>query len=140
VGDDSHLVLHQKLLGEVGSLRRGVVMVKQPCLFPPKFGATSSYIFTQWPQNVAVEPGIHLLACWVRCFALPQLLYRWWHQSGIFLIPHHIFLKIILLKFITFHYKYSNTTCSSFTIYTLVTLYIQQMNITMTVYQSVLNE
>jgi hypothetical protein len=35
-----------------------------------------SYVFTQSPQKVAVEPGIHSLACWERCFALPQLLYR----------------------------------------------------------------
>jgi hypothetical protein len=27
------------------------------------------------------------VACWDRCFALPQLLYRWRHQSGIFWIP-----------------------------------------------------
>jgi hypothetical protein len=77
-------VFCQKLLVEDGSVRRGVVMVKQPGLFSPKFGATSSHVFTQSPQNVAVEPGIHILACWDRCFALPQLLYRLRHQSGIF--------------------------------------------------------
>jgi hypothetical protein len=38
VGDDSHLVFRQKLLGENGSVRRGVVMVKQPGLLSPKFG------------------------------------------------------------------------------------------------------
>jgi hypothetical protein len=37
--------------------------------------------------KVAVEPVIHSLACWDRCFALPQLLCRWQHQSGIFWIP-----------------------------------------------------
>jgi hypothetical protein len=42
-----------------------------------KFGNTSSHVFTQLPQNVAVEPGINSLAFWERCFALPQLLYRW---------------------------------------------------------------
>jgi hypothetical protein len=31
--------------------------------------------------------GIHSLACWDQCFARPQLLYRWRHQSGIFWIP-----------------------------------------------------
>ena len=36
MGDDSHFVFHQKLLGEDGSVRRGVVMVQQP-----KFEATS---------------------------------------------------------------------------------------------------
>jgi hypothetical protein len=86
VGNDSDLLFRQKLLGEDGSVRRGVV-VKQPGLFSQKFGATSSHVFTQLPQNFAVEPGIHSLACWDRCFALPQLLYRWRHQSGIFWIP-----------------------------------------------------
>jgi hypothetical protein len=49
-------------------------------------GATSSRVSTQSTQNVAVEPGIHSLACWDRCLALPQLLYRWRNQSGIFWI------------------------------------------------------
>jgi hypothetical protein len=55
VGDDSHFVFHQKLLGEDGSVRRGAVMVKQPGLFSPKFGTKSSHVFMQSPQNVAVE-------------------------------------------------------------------------------------
>jgi hypothetical protein len=80
-------VLRQKLLGEKGSVRRGVVMVKQPGLLSPKFGATSSHVFTQSPQNVALEPGIHSLACWDKLFVLPQLLYRWQHQFRIFWIP-----------------------------------------------------
>ena len=45
-------------------MRWGVVMVKQPGLFSPKFEATSSRVFTQLPQNFTVEPGIHSLACW----------------------------------------------------------------------------
>jgi hypothetical protein len=44
-GDDSHFACRQKLLGEDGSVRRGVVMVKQPVMFSPKFGATSSCVF-----------------------------------------------------------------------------------------------
>jgi hypothetical protein len=88
-GNDSHFVFGQKLLGENGSVRRGVVMVKQPGLFSPKFGA-SSHVFSELPQNVAVEPGIHSLACWDRCFALPQLMYRWRRQSGIFWITPRI--------------------------------------------------
>jgi hypothetical protein len=72
-------VFHQKLLGDDGSVRRGVVMVKQPGLFSPKFGLMSSHVFMQLPQNVAVESGINSLACWEQ--------YRWWHQSGIFWIP-----------------------------------------------------
>jgi hypothetical protein len=62
VGDDSYLGFRQKLLGEDGSVRRGVVIVKQRDLFSPKFGATSSHVFTQSPQTFAVEPGIHSLA------------------------------------------------------------------------------
>jgi hypothetical protein len=50
----------QKLLGEDGSVRWGVIMVKQPGLFSPKFGATSSHVCTQSPQNVAVEPSASL--------------------------------------------------------------------------------
>jgi hypothetical protein len=77
MGDDSYFLFRQKLLGEDGNVRLGVVMVKQPDLFSPKFGATSSHVFTQSPQNFAVEPVIHSLTCMDRCFALPQLLYRW---------------------------------------------------------------
>jgi hypothetical protein len=80
-------LFRQKLLGEVENVRRDVVMVEQPGVFSPKFGATSSHVFTQSTQNVAVEPGIHSLSCWDRCFALTQLLYKWRHHSGIFWIP-----------------------------------------------------
>jgi hypothetical protein len=45
-GNDSHFVFRQKMLGEDGSVRRGVVMVKQTGLFSPNFGATSSHVFT----------------------------------------------------------------------------------------------
>jgi hypothetical protein len=89
MGDVSHFVFRQKLLGEGGS-------VKQTGVFSPKFGATSSHVFTQSPQNVAVEPGNRSLACWDRCFALLQLLYRWRHQSGIFWIPPRTFRCIML--------------------------------------------
>jgi hypothetical protein len=89
-GGRQPFVFRQKLLGEDRSVRWGVVIVKQPGLFSPKFGVTSSHVFTQSPQNVAVEPGIHSLAFWGRCFALPQLLYRWRHQSGIFWVPPRI--------------------------------------------------
>jgi hypothetical protein len=56
VGDDSHFLFRQKLLGEDESVRRGVVMVKQLGLFSPKFGATSSYVFTQSPQKSQQNP------------------------------------------------------------------------------------
>jgi hypothetical protein len=90
VGDDSHFEFLQKPLGEDGSVRRGVVMVKQPGPFSPKFGAMSSQVSTQSPPNVAVETRIHILACWEKSFVPPQLLYRWRHQSGILWIPHRI--------------------------------------------------
>ena len=50
-------------------VRTEAFMLKQPSLFSPKFGATSSHILTQSSQNVAVEPGIHILACWDKFFA-----------------------------------------------------------------------
>jgi hypothetical protein len=53
----------QKLLGEDGSVRRRVVMVKQSGVFSPNFGGDIFASFTQSPQNVAVEPEIHGLAC-----------------------------------------------------------------------------
>jgi hypothetical protein len=34
---------------------------------------------------------IHSLACWYKFFVLPQLLYRWRHQSRIFWIPSCVF-------------------------------------------------
>jgi len=68
VGNDNHIVFRQKLLGEDGSVRQGFVMVKQPGLFLPQFGATFLHVFTQSPQNVAVEPRIHSLACWDKFF------------------------------------------------------------------------
>ena len=74
-------------------MRQGVVTVKQPGLFSPKFGATSSHIFTRSPQNIAVEPGIHSLACWVKFFVQNPLdikesdhhaLDIVFHMSGLF--------------------------------------------------------
>jgi hypothetical protein len=62
VRDDSNFLFRYKLLVEDGSVRRCVVMVKQPGLFSPKFGATSSNLFTQSSQNFAVDPGIHIRA------------------------------------------------------------------------------
>jgi len=43
-------------------------MVKQPGLFSPKLGATSSHVFTQSPKNFTVEAGIHILAWWDNFF------------------------------------------------------------------------
>jgi hypothetical protein len=47
VGDGSYFVFCQKVLGEDGSVRWGVVMVKKPGLFLPKFRAMSLHVFTQ---------------------------------------------------------------------------------------------
>jgi hypothetical protein len=91
MGDDGHFVFRQKLLVEDERARRGVATVKQPDLFSPKFWNTSSHVFTKSPQNIAVEPGIHSFVCWDKLFVLPQLLYRWRHQSGIFWIPPRIY-------------------------------------------------
>ena len=52
MGDDSHFVFHQKLLGEDRSVRWGIVMVKQPGLFSPKSGATSSHVFKHLPHHM----------------------------------------------------------------------------------------
>jgi hypothetical protein len=90
VGDDSHFVFRQKLLSEDVSVRRGVFMVKQPDLFSPKSRGDVFARFHVVAAKVAVEPGIHSLACWDKFFVLPQLLYRWRHQFGIFWISLRI--------------------------------------------------
>jgi hypothetical protein len=97
VRDESE-VFRQKMLGEDGSVRRGVVLVKQPGLFSPKLGATSSHVFTQSPQKIAVEPGIHSLACWDKLFVPPQPLHRWRYQSGIFWIQPSLPVRLILRR------------------------------------------
>ena len=68
MGDNSSFVFRQILVGEDSSVRWCIVMVKQPVLFSPKLGTMSSHFFTQSPQNFAVEPGIHSLACWDKFF------------------------------------------------------------------------
>jgi hypothetical protein len=63
MGDESHFVFRQKLLGEDGSVRRGHCRGEAARFVLAKFGATSSHVFTQSSQNVAVEPEIHTLTC-----------------------------------------------------------------------------
>jgi hypothetical protein len=80
--------------------------------------ATSSHVFTQSPQKVAVESGIHSLACWDRCFALPHLLHTWRYQSGIFWILPRIgnmklYCRQSLIKMIL-HYGISYNTSSEY--------------------------
>jgi len=64
VGNNSNFVFCQKLVGEDGSVRPGVFIVKQPDLFSPNLGSMSSHFFTQSKQNFAVEPGIHGSVYW----------------------------------------------------------------------------
>jgi len=96
MGDDSNIVFRQKPMGEDGSVRRGFFMVKQAGVFSPKFMSTSSHVFTQSPQNFAVEPGIHSLACWDKFFVHNPLdvkesddhaLDIAFHLSGLFFWP-----------------------------------------------------
>jgi hypothetical protein len=77
-------------------VRRGVVMVKQPGLLSPKFGATSSHVYTQPLPNVAAEAGVHSLACWNKFFVLPPLLYRWRHKSGVLWILRSVCIYIYM--------------------------------------------
>jgi hypothetical protein len=48
VGEDSHVAFGNKFPGENRSVRECVVMMQQPVLLPPKFGAKFSHIFKQW--------------------------------------------------------------------------------------------
>ena len=82
------------MVGEDKSVRRGIFMVKQPGMFLPKLGVMSSHVFTQSPQNFAVEPGIHTLVCWDKFFVHNHLdvkesddhaLEIAFHLSGLFL-------------------------------------------------------
>jgi hypothetical protein len=47
VGDNSHVVFGQKFPGEKGTVRRCVIVMQQPVLLSPKFGAKPSHIFVQ---------------------------------------------------------------------------------------------
>jgi hypothetical protein len=49
--------------GEKVRMRRCVVVMQQSVLLSPKFGAKSSHIFTQLPQNFTAVRGIDCLAC-----------------------------------------------------------------------------
>jgi hypothetical protein len=48
-GGDSHAVFGKKFPGKKGSVRRCIVVMQQPVLLSPKFGAKSSHIFMQSP-------------------------------------------------------------------------------------------
>jgi hypothetical protein len=62
-GDDSHIVFGQKFPGEKVNVKQCDIVMQQPVRLSPKFGAKSSYIFTQSPLNVAMVCGIDCLAC-----------------------------------------------------------------------------
>jgi hypothetical protein len=49
VGGDSHGAFGKKFLGGKGSVRWCVVVMQQPVLLSPKFGAKHSHIFMQLP-------------------------------------------------------------------------------------------
>jgi hypothetical protein len=49
VADNSHIVCGKKYPAAKGNVRQGIVVMKQPVLLSPKFGAKSSHIFTQSP-------------------------------------------------------------------------------------------
>jgi hypothetical protein len=49
LGDNSHVVFGKTFPGGKGSVRRCVVVMQQPIVLSPKFGAKSSHIFTQSP-------------------------------------------------------------------------------------------
>jgi hypothetical protein len=96
VGDTSNFVFRQKLVGENGSVRRCVVMVKQPGLFSLKLKTMSSHFLAKSSQNFAVEPEIHSLACWDKFFMQSPLdvkesddhaLKIAFHLSGLFFWP-----------------------------------------------------
>jgi hypothetical protein len=48
---------------------------------------------TLLPVSLIYSPSLKIATD--RCFALPQLLYRWRHQSGIFLIPPRIHCSLL---------------------------------------------
>jgi hypothetical protein len=61
VGTDCRFVFGQKFPGKIGSVRRCVVVMQYPVLLPTKFGAKSSHIISQSPQNFTVLCRID---CW----------------------------------------------------------------------------
>lgn len=87
-GDDSHVVLDQKLLGVGRTMTRGVcqggaalafssavvggsvspIFMQSPPTFSrsprPRFHAIPAHILTQSQQNITVEAGLHILGTW----------------------------------------------------------------------------
>jgi hypothetical protein len=61
--DDSHVAFGWKIPGEKWSKRQCIVVMQQPVLLSPKFGAKSLHIFTQSPWNISVVWGIDCLGC-----------------------------------------------------------------------------
>jgi hypothetical protein len=68
VEDDSHVVSDQIFLDQCGSVRRCVVVMQQPLLSSPKFGAKSLHIFTYLSRNVTVLCVSGFLACHNKLF------------------------------------------------------------------------
>jgi hypothetical protein len=63
MGYDSHVVLGQKFPSEKGNVRWCTIVVQQPLLLWPKFGAKSLHNFTQSLYNVTAVRRIGCLAC-----------------------------------------------------------------------------
>jgi hypothetical protein len=58
----------KKIPGEKENVRRHLVVMQQPVLLSPEFGAKSSHILTLLQQNVTVVCGIDCLACYGNFF------------------------------------------------------------------------
>jgi hypothetical protein len=61
VGDHSHVFSGQKSLHRQNSVRRRIVMVKQPVLVPPSFRKFSADLLPQTLQNLQVVMLVHRL-------------------------------------------------------------------------------
>ena len=68
MGDDRHFVFRQKLLGEDGSVRWGCHGEAARYVLAKVWGNVFAHFHAVAPQNVTVEPRIHILACWDKFF------------------------------------------------------------------------
>jgi len=93
MGDNSNFVFRQELVGEDGSVRRGVIMVKQPGVLD-KFGGDVFTLFHAVSAKLCSRTRIHSSACWGKFFVHKPLdveesddhaLEIAFHLSGLFL-------------------------------------------------------
>jgi hypothetical protein len=84
VGDEGHVVLGQKFACEKGSVRRCIVMIQQPVLLSPKFGA----VFTHF-HAIAIKLYSSIwnrlfgLPGWILCEQSPWYEGKWWSCSWV---------------------------------------------------------